>query len=126
MHHSSFSSAPVRASAGLVSHILLQDGDVPANALTVTWVEVAPGARHELHAHASEQVYVVIAGTGRMTVGDDERHVASGDLVLAPGGVTHGIVNVGDQPHVYVSAATPSFGVTDFYDDRSLPAPERS
>lgn len=89
-------------------------------------VEVAPGARQQLRAHAPEQVYGVIAGAGRMTVGDDERDVAVGDLVLAPGGMTHGIENVGNEPLVYVSAVTPSFRVTDFYDDGPLPAPGRS
>lgn len=116
MHHASIASAPRRARAGLASCVLLQDGDVPGSDLTVTWVEVAPGARQELHAHASEQVYVVVRGSGRVEVDGERRDVVIGDLVLAPGGAVHGIENTGAGSLVYVSAATPSFRVTDFYD----------
>lgn len=115
MFHASVATAPTRTAGELVSHVLMQQGDADS-ALTVTWVEVPPGAAQAPHDHAPEQVYVVVRGTGRMRVGDDERDVAAGDLVLAPGGVTHGITNTGDGPLEYVSAATPAFRVTDVYD----------
>lgn len=117
VHLISVASAPRRATAGLVSHVLLQGGDVSTSALTVTWVEVAPGARQALHAYAPEQVYVVARGTGRMGVDGEERVVVPGELVLVSGGAMHGIENRGSEPAVYVSAATPAFRVTDFYDD---------
>lgn len=56
--------APWRERGGLVSRILLQDGDVPGVGLAATWVEVAPGSRQRLHDHVSEQVYVVVQGRG--------------------------------------------------------------
>jgi mannose-6-phosphate isomerase-like protein (cupin superfamily) len=72
------STAPRRERDGLVSHVLLQDGDPRNHALAVTWVEVAPGARQAPHHHAPEQAYVVISGRGRMRVGDEERDLRPG------------------------------------------------
>jgi mannose-6-phosphate isomerase-like protein (cupin superfamily) len=57
---------------GLRSHIFLQQGDIPQTNLSITWVDVAPGASQMLHRHGPEQVYVIIDGTGRMCVGEEE------------------------------------------------------
>jgi len=113
-------NAPRRERSGLVSRILLQEGDLPDLGLTATWVEVAPGARQRLHDHASEQVYVVVAGEGRMRVGDEERRVGSGDLVYVPSGAIHGIENVADGMLTYVSAATPALDAEVAYDRGQL------
>lgn len=106
---------------GVVSHILHGDRDsVPDDTdLTVTWVTVDAGAAQVPHSHEPEQVYVVVAGTGRMLLGDEERDVEAGDLVHVPSGTRHGIANTGDEPIEYVSAATPAFAseqVEAFYD----------
>ncbi|PZS07683.1 MAG: hypothetical protein DLM64_14395 [Solirubrobacterales bacterium] len=114
------STAPRRALGGLVSHVLLQDGDAGDSALTITWVEVAPGARQAPHQHEPEQVYVVVSGQGRMRIAHEERDLESGALALVPSGATHGITNTGDEPLVYVSAATPAFRVTELYDTGEL------
>lgn len=118
MYTSRVGTAPTRSAAGLVSHVLLQAGDAGDSALSATWVEIAPGGAQAPHAHDPEQVYVVVRGAGRMLVGGEERDLTAGDLALAPGGVVHGIVNTGEEPLVYVSAATPAFRVTDLYDAR--------
>ena len=60
------SEPPRRERDGLVSHILLHEGDVPEARLTVTWVDVAPGPGQRPHSHAPEQVYVAVGGRGRM------------------------------------------------------------
>ena len=72
------SEPPGRERDGLVSHILLHEGDVPEARLTVTWVDVAPGSGQRPQGHVPEQVYVVVRGQGRMRVGDEERTVAKG------------------------------------------------
>lgn len=55
-----------------------------------------------------------------MKVGEDERDVREGQMVFVPPKVEHGIVNTGDGPLTYVSAATPAFPVTDLYDAGQL------
>ena len=101
------SEASRRERDGLVSHILLEKGDVPGGELTVTWVDVAPGSAQSSHKHAPEQVYVVVRGRGLMRVGDEERPVAEGDLVYIPSNM---------------AAATPNVDWQAFYDTGPLRA----
>jgi mannose-6-phosphate isomerase-like protein (cupin superfamily) len=103
MFRSSLARAPSRERERLRSHLLLQKGDADAE-MTVTWVDVEPGGRQRPHSHDPQQVYVIVAGRGRMQVGDEEMEVGAGELVLIPSGVEHGIVNVGDERLTYVSA----------------------
>jgi mannose-6-phosphate isomerase-like protein (cupin superfamily) len=116
MYVKDLSNAPKRELEGLVSHILLEEGDAPGGELSITWVAVEPGAQQPAHSHAPQQVYVITRGSGRMTVGDDERDVATGHMVFIPPGTEHGIVNTGDEILTYVSAATTAFPVTELYD----------
>ncbi|HKH23033.1 MAG TPA: cupin domain-containing protein [Solirubrobacterales bacterium] len=116
MYVSDVSTAPKREVDGLVSHILLEEGDAPGGELSITWVDVEPGGEQKPHSHGPQQVYVITRGQGRMKVGDDERDVHEGEMVFIPPDTDHGIVNRGDQVLTYVSAATPAFPVTDLYD----------
>jgi mannose-6-phosphate isomerase-like protein (cupin superfamily) len=116
------SEALRRERDGLVSRILLHAGDLPGTRLTVTWVEVAPGSGQRPHGHAPEQVYVIVKGKGRMSVGDEERVVGEGDLIHIPPETTHGIENLADEVLTYVSAATPTIDWEAFYDEGPLRA----
>jgi mannose-6-phosphate isomerase-like protein (cupin superfamily) len=113
---------PRRERSGLVSRILLQQGDLPGLGLTATWVDVAPRSRQRLHHHPSEQVYVVTAGRGAMMVENERREVAVGDLVYVPPNVIHGIENSSKEVLTYVSAATPAIDVEAAYDTGQLRA----
>lgn len=116
----SLDKSPKRQRAGLASHILLQHGDTPGNNLAITWVEVAPGHGQALHSHAPEQVYVVVAGRGRMRVGEEVAEVRAGELVFIPSNVTHGIENTGSESLVYISASVPAFDLEALYDSGQL------
>ena len=113
--------AEKRERSGLTSHFMLGRGDVESNALAITWVDVEPGAKQRLHNHPEVQVYVIVAGTGRMQVGDETRDVKAGDLVFIPSEAFHGIENTGDSVLSYVSAANPAFESLQFaYDNGQL------
>jgi len=120
MRVSSTEDAPTLSRGdGLDSTILHGTHENPDTDLTVTWVEVDPGAEQVIHDHDPEQVYVVIAGEGAMTVGEERRAVAAGDLIHVPANTEHGIENTGDGVLEYVSAATPAFPASEveaFYD----------
>jgi mannose-6-phosphate isomerase-like protein (cupin superfamily) len=120
MYVSDLSTAPKRELEGLVSHILLEEGDAPGGELSITWVDVEPGGEQKPHSHGPQQVYVITRGSGRMKVGDDERDVREGQMVFIPPETEHGIVNTSDGVLTYVSAATPAFPVTDLYDAGQL------
>jgi mannose-6-phosphate isomerase-like protein (cupin superfamily) len=120
MFVSDLSTAPKRELEGLVSHILLEEGDAPGGDLSITWVDVEPGSEQKPHSHEPQQVYVITRGQGRMTVGEEARDVREGQMVFIPPEVEHGIVNTGDGVLTYVSAATPAFPVSDLYDAGQL------
>jgi mannose-6-phosphate isomerase-like protein (cupin superfamily) len=53
---------------------------------------VAAGASTQRHHHArTEEIYVVVAGTGLMEVEGEEREVGPGDAILIPAGARHQI-----------------------------------
>jgi mannose-6-phosphate isomerase-like protein (cupin superfamily) len=51
-----------------------------------------------IHAHAgADKFYFVLSGSGNFTIGDEERLVQAGTVVVAPAGVAHGVTNTGDE-----------------------------
>ncbi len=53
-----------------------------------------PGQAQKVHAHeGSDKVYYVLRGTGRFTVGDEERDLGIGHAVIARAGEQHGVRN---------------------------------
>lgn len=65
-----------------------------------TW-ELPPGASEGRHTHDPkeqplDELYLVLAGTGRMHVDDAVHDLEAGDAVLAEAGCEHDLVNLGD------------------------------
>jgi len=53
-----------------------------------------PGQSHALHAHAGmDKVYLVVEGEGLFLLDGQELPMRSGDLLVAPDGVPHGVRN---------------------------------
>jgi mannose-6-phosphate isomerase-like protein (cupin superfamily) len=113
-------TAPKRPREKLTSLCLLARGDVADDKLAVTWVDVAVGGRQIPHNHPEVQVYVIVAGSGRMLVGEEQKEVRAGELIYVPSGFIHGIENIGDTTLTYISAATPAFDYTEAYDRGQL------
>lgn len=96
---------------GQVSHLLLGLPDDHAP-MSVTLVNAAPGSQQRVHVHPdSTQVYVVVAGTGQMIVGEEAAEVLAGSMICIPPGTRHAICNIGNQQLTYVSATVPPFPV---------------
>ncbi|MFN2492883.1 MAG: cupin domain-containing protein [Pyrinomonadaceae bacterium] len=69
-----------------------------------------PGQTQKTHAHdGADKFYFVLEGSGRFTVGDDERKAESGTVVVAPAGVLHGVTNEGDKRLSLLVAIAPPF-----------------
>ena len=116
MYVKNLAGAPKGEIEGLVSHVLLQEGDVPGSELAVTWVDVEPGAKQPHHSHEPQQTYLITRGSGVMHVGSEDQEVGVGDLIFIPSGMEHGIDNTGQEILTYIAAATPAFDVTSMYD----------
>jgi mannose-6-phosphate isomerase-like protein (cupin superfamily) len=67
-----------------------------------------PGQQQKVHAHeGSDKVYYVLEGTGRFTVGDEERDLPQGYAVIAPAGDPHGVRNETQENLVLLVAMAP-------------------
>jgi mannose-6-phosphate isomerase-like protein (cupin superfamily) len=63
--------------------------------VSVIVVDNAPGDGPRLHKHTYAEVFVVLEGEAMFTLGDEERLVRGGEVVVAPAGVPHRFVNSG-------------------------------
>ena len=86
----------------------------PARNQSLAEATVPVGARTAAHYHrVTEELYFFTAGSGRMTLGDEEREVAPGDCVVIPPGQVHGLVNTGDEPLVLLCCCAPAYSHED-------------
>ena len=70
-----------------------------------------PGQSQKAHAHdGSEKVYLVVEGSGRFRVGDEEAALKSGEAVIAASGDVHGIVNDSGSRLVVLTLMAPPPG----------------
>ena len=72
------------------------------------------GAATAAHRHPrTEEIYYILRGAGRMTVGAEEREVGPGDGILIPPGTRHTIRNVGAEPLVFLCCCAPPYAHED-------------
>jgi quercetin dioxygenase-like cupin family protein len=71
-------------------------------------VNAKPGQGPPLHTHPYVEIAFTLEGTARITVGDEEREVTAGGIVVIPANTPHCFVNSGDtmlhQIDVHASA----------------------
>ncbi|HJQ70594.1 MAG TPA: cupin domain-containing protein [Blastocatellia bacterium] len=73
-----------------------------------------PGAAVAPHHHRElEEIYYILSGRGRMTVGEETSEVAEGDAVYVPRGHRHTLENTGAEPIRLLVVCGPAF----FYED---------
>lgn len=103
----------------LRAHILMDAGELGARNLSVTWVAVPAGAKQTLRSsEQSEQAYVVVRGSGTMSVAGDTQTVGEGDLILVPPATEHSIGNDGDAELACVSIQSPPVAASELYSDQ--------
>ncbi|HEX4574756.1 MAG TPA: cupin domain-containing protein [Gemmatimonadales bacterium] len=65
-----------------------------------------PGQAQPVHAHAgADKVYLVVSGKASFAVGERVLDAGPGDLVLAPAGVPHGVLQARERTVVLVAIA---------------------
>ena len=77
---------------------------VGSEELRAAIVTFPPGTRNKFHIHDHEQILYVISGEGIVATEEEERVVASGDIVLIPPGENHwhGATKDSTFSHLYV------------------------
>jgi mannose-6-phosphate isomerase-like protein (cupin superfamily) len=75
---------------GSTIRVLLDAAFGGAREQSLAEATLAPGAGTRRHYHPrTEEIYVVLSGSGVMEVDGDERAVGSGDAILIPPGAWH-------------------------------------
>jgi mannose-6-phosphate isomerase-like protein (cupin superfamily) len=73
------------------------EGDAYAVAASFFHVKSEPGMGSTLHQHPYPEVWIVRAGTGRFTVGEETIVAGPGQVVVAAANVPHKYLNVGGE-----------------------------
>jgi mannose-6-phosphate isomerase-like protein (cupin superfamily) len=111
--------APVEEWHRLRSHVLMDAGELGSRNLSVTWFELPSGAEQRLRSHEeAEQVYIVVRGSGTMSVAGDTQQVAEGDLILVPPATDHSVANDGEAELACVSVQSPPVAASELYSDQ--------
>jgi quercetin dioxygenase-like cupin family protein len=74
---------------------------------TLAWTTLEPGHEPRPHSHEYEQIVYIVSGRARFVVGDEERVVAAGDMLVVPPNVEHWAQTLGDEPVLDLSIFTP-------------------
>jgi mannose-6-phosphate isomerase-like protein (cupin superfamily) len=79
--------------------------------------EVLPvGAAVGRHYHTeTEEVYYILRGNGRMTVGDEVRDVSTGDAIFIPRGHVHSLENTGQEEMTIMLVCGPAYSYEDHH-----------
>jgi len=78
-------------------------------------VKAGPGQGPPLHKHPYVEVAFTLDGRATITVGDEQREVKPGDIVVIPANTPHRFVNAGDTVlHQIDIHASPRFIQTNF------------
>ena len=73
----------------ILAHEVIPEGMNPP--FDSAWGYLEGPAAMEGHAHAHEEVYIVIKGEGVVTVGEEEAEVTPGDVIEIPPDIYHTI-----------------------------------
>lgn len=86
---------------------LLQERD----GLCPTFCRIPPQGTTAPHAHFEPELFYLIEGQGRMTVGEETRDVRAGMLVRIPPGARHALQCTGSEELVFLSVYSEDFEV---------------
>jgi len=113
------SEAAVEEWHRLRTRVLMDAGELGARNLSVTWLELPPGAEQALRSDENaEQAYVMVRGSGTMSVAGDTQQVAEGDLILVPPATDHAIANDGQAEMACISVQSPPVAAAELYSDQ--------
>ena len=72
------------------------------------------GVKTELHLHrSSEEIYHVVSGTGKMTLGMKIFDIEKGDSILIPPLTAHCVENIGESDLCIICSCSPAYSHAD-------------
>lgn len=95
---------------------LMHPSGSAVRAQSLAEASVAPGATTTLHLHRqTEELYHILAGSGRMHLAGEQFEVQVGDTVLIPPATPHCIHNPGPANLVFLCCCAPAYGDDDTF-----------
>ncbi len=93
------------ASPGVLKKVLFQRDELRLGAIQmVNWAKLLVGRSFAAHYHEDmQEIFVMMIGTARLTVGDQTIIMRPGDAVLIEPGETHQMWNEGDLDAEYLA-----------------------
>jgi mannose-6-phosphate isomerase-like protein (cupin superfamily) len=99
---------------GSTIRVLLDAGLGGAREQSLAEATLAPGQATRRHYHVrTEEIYVVLEGTGEMEVDGDRRAVGPGDAILIPAGARHEIRASGTDELRFLCCCAPPYADED-------------
>jgi quercetin dioxygenase-like cupin family protein len=59
------------------------------------WVDMPPGGNVRLHQHPYPEIFIILEGESRFTVGAETVEAHAGQIIIAPANVPHSFANAG-------------------------------
>jgi len=69
-----------------------------ASEFEVWRASIAIGSKTPLHVHETEEVFIILQGTIRAIIGDQEVECHAPATLICPANVPHQLINIGDVP----------------------------
>jgi len=106
--------APYETKDGSTIRELMHPGVHGNAAQSLAEASVSPGGITALHRHAkTEELYYVLEGRGRMTLGERTFEVAPGETVLISPLTAHRIENIGEDTLRFLCCCAPAYSHED-------------
>ncbi|MGA7671278.1 MAG: cupin domain-containing protein [Nitrolancea sp.] len=80
----------------------------------MVYFEIDPGNNLPLHTDSPDELIIVLSGTARATIGDEEGELQAGSVAFIPSMAPHGFENVGNETLRCVGVFPDSNVVTTF------------
>jgi mannose-6-phosphate isomerase-like protein (cupin superfamily) len=81
---------------GVIQFRRMLEAELQSKISFLDYTVVPPGSSIGYHAHLdTEEIYIVLEGTGLMTVDGEDQQVVRGDVVFNRRGGSHGLANNG-------------------------------
>jgi mannose-6-phosphate isomerase-like protein (cupin superfamily) len=107
-------SAPFVTKDGSEIRSILDRSNSRATHQSLAEATLPPGAATEAHRHPqSEEIYYILRGAGRITLGAEQQEVGPGDGILIPPGTRHTMRNIGAESLVFLCCCAPPYSHED-------------
>jgi mannose-6-phosphate isomerase-like protein (cupin superfamily) len=109
---------PFTTADGSTIRVLLDAETGGAANQSLAEASLEPGQETQRHYHAaSEELYVLLEGSGEMEVDGERASVGPGDAILIPPGARHQIRAAADAPLRFLCCCAPPYSHSDTYFD---------